>query len=79
MVYHNTRAILYKLYEKKYVGIVQIGVRISQLAILTTKYTLHTSIPHRKSKISTAYDGNTIFIVPTYSTLHEIKKQLLFK
>ena len=56
---HNTRAILYKLYEKKYVGIVRIGVRMSQLAILTTKYTLLTSIPH-----------NIVF-VPTYLTFHE--------
>ena len=56
---HNTRAALWKAYTKKYVGIVRIGVRVSGVAILTTKYTLLTSIPH-----------NIVF-VPTYLTFHE--------
>ena len=43
---HNTRAQNSKAYTKKYVGIVRIGVRMSRLAILTTKYTLLTSISY---------------------------------
>ena len=56
---HNTRAALSKAYTKKYVGIVRIGVRMSGLSILTTKYTLLTSIPHKK------------VFVPMYLTFHE--------
>ena len=68
-------------YTKKYVGIVRIGVRVSRLAILTTKYTLHTSIPHHTYnsltlKVTfTAIDANTnLYDSITYST---VQKQLL--
>ena len=68
-------------YTKMYVGIVRIGVRVSRLAILTTKYTLHTSIPpHTYNSLTlkvtfTAIDANTnLYDSITYST---VQKQLL--
>jgi len=70
-----------RAYTKTYVGIVRIGVRISRLAILTTKYTLHTSIPcHVYNSLTlkvffTAFDANTIlYDSNTYSI---VQKQLL--
>ena len=70
-----------RAYTKTYVGIVRIGVRISRLAILTTKYTLHTSIPrhaynsHTLKAFCTPFDANTIlYDSNAYST---VQKQLL--
>ena len=70
-----------RAYTKTYVGIVRIGVRISRLAILTTKYTLHTSIPcHVYNSLTlkvfcTAFDANTsLYDSDTCST---VQKQLL--
>ena len=68
-------------YTKMYVGIVRIGVRVSGLSILTTKYTLLTSIPrHMYNSLTlkvfcTAFDANTsLYDSDTYST---VQKQLL--
>ena len=62
-------------------SIVRIGVRISGLAILTTKYTLLTSIPrHMYNSLTlkvfcTAFDANTsLYDSDTCST---VQKQLL--
>ena len=41
-----------RAYTKTYVGIVRIGVRISDLAILTTKYTLLTPISHMYNSLT---------------------------
>ena len=69
-----------RAYTKTYVGIVRIGVRISGLAILTTKYTLLTSIPrHAYNSLTlkafcTPFDANTIlYDSNAYST---VQKQL---
>ena len=69
-----------RAYTKTYVGIVRIGVRISRLAILTTKYTLHTSIPcHVYNSLTlkvffTAFDAITsLYDSDTCSTVDSSK------